>query len=363
MGNNKKFILFSRSALVSGAEVMLSRLAACLSNINGGGVECIISNVEVKDIGVDSGAVNFIYKRPLIKISKNPIFIFIHFFFGFFSFFKLFFIPRSCQIIFNDIESLARYWPLAVFRKSFFYLHDAHKLDGFKGRAICKFISTFSRTILVITQSRLDKLRGVGIVNTLYFPNCLGRKQEAVADVGVKKNRSVFDVVNAVAIGQIVSWKRIEKVIAVVSWLNSQGFNVRLRIFGRSGTNEQDLKYHSYIKDLCADAGFVELMGHVSDASCIYSEADVLISMSENEPFGLVLIEALSYGIPIISVNGEGPSEIVDTSVGVLLPTTEAYFDFNRVLQLSPAACVLKAERYSYVNYVDRAKQIFMKSF
>lgn len=361
MGNNKKFILFSRSALVSGAEVMLSRLAACLSDINGGGVECIISNVEVEEIGVNTGAINFIYKRPLIKISKNPIFILVYFLLGFFSFFKLFFVSRSCQMVFNDVESLVRYWPLAVFRKSFFYLHDAHKLDGFKGRAICNFISVFSGTILVITQSRLDKLRGVGIVNTLYFPNCLGRKQEVVADVGVKKDRSVFDVVNAVAIGQIVSWKRIEKVISLVSGLNGRGFNVRLRIFGRSGTNEQDLKYYSYIKNLCDEAGFVELMGHVSDISCIYSEADILISMSENEPFGLVLIEALSYGVPIISVDGEGPSEIVDTSVGVLLPTVEAGFDFNEVLHLSPAACVSRANRYSYAKYVARAKQIFIK--
>lgn len=361
MGNNKKFILFSRSALVSGAEVMLSRLAECLNDISGGGVECIISNVEVKKIGINTGAINFVYKRPLIKISKNPIFIFVYFFFGFFSFFKLFFVPRSCQMVFNDVESLARYWPLAVFRKSFFYLHDAHKLDGFKGRAICNFISIFSGTILVITQSRLDKLRSVGIVNTLYFPNCFGSKQEMVAELAGKKNRPVFDVVNAVTIGQIVSWKRIEKVISLVSGLNSQGFNVRLRIFGRPGTNEQDLKYYSYIQDLCADVEFVELMGHVSDTSCIYSEADILISMSENEPFGLVLIEALSYGIPIISVDGEGPSEIVDTSVGVLLPTVEADFDFNEVLHLSPAACVSRANRYSYAKYVARAKQIFIK--
>ena len=42
MGNNKKFILFSRSALVSGAEVMLSRLAACLSDINGGGLNALL---------------------------------------------------------------------------------------------------------------------------------------------------------------------------------------------------------------------------------------------------------------------------------------------------------------------------------
>ena len=77
MRKNQNFILISRSALVSGAEIMLSRLASCLIGIKlGGRVECVISNTEVKKISADADRIDFVYKKPLVKISKKPIFLF-----------------------------------------------------------------------------------------------------------------------------------------------------------------------------------------------------------------------------------------------------------------------------------------------
>ena len=49
------------------------------------------------------------------------------------------------------------------------------------------------------------------------------------------------------------------------------------------------------------------------------SYADCLISASTNETFGVVLIEAASLGLSLISSNSEGPSEIINKKNGIIV--------------------------------------------
>ena len=65
----------------------------------------------------------------------------------------------------------------------------------------------------------------------------------------------------------------------------------------------------------------VRFVGEHSDVGRVLAAADIYCQPNiEPEPFGIVFIEALSAGLPVVSTNMGGPSEVVDASCGVLVP-------------------------------------------
>lgn len=69
----------------------------------------------------------------------------------------------------------------------------------------------------------------------------------------------------------------------------------------------------------------VELAGFVDSIADLMSAADVFVLPSAAEPFGLVLLEAMALGAPIIAVNDGGPPEIVvDGETGLLVPPRDS---------------------------------------
>ncbi len=65
----------------------------------------------------------------------------------------------------------------------------------------------------------------------------------------------------------------------------------------------------------------VTLTGNTNDVSKYYEKADIFCLSSRFEGFGMVLIEALSFGLPIVSFDCEvGPSEILSKTGSILVP-------------------------------------------
>lgn len=55
----------------------------------------------------------------------------------------------------------------------------------------------------------------------------------------------------------------------------------------------------------------VSFSGYESNVQKMYHSLDILVHPTEEEPFGLVIIEAMSYGIPVIASDSGGPREII----------------------------------------------------
>lgn len=70
------------------------------------------------------------------------------------------------------------------------------------------------------------------------------------------------------------------------------------------------------LQDLIYDLNLgshVSLVGHVDDIYNLYKSSDLFVLSSAWEGFGNVLVEALSYGLPVVSTNCDyGPAEILD---------------------------------------------------
>lgn len=95
--------------------------------------------------------------------------------------------------------------------------------------------------------------------------------------------------------------------------------NSQLVILGK-GRLEQDLK------ELAMELGIggqVMLLGQVPQASRYYKAFDAFALSSDHEPFGMVLLEAMVAGVPLIATAAGGAKEVVE-GVGILFPLGDA---------------------------------------
>jgi glycogen(starch) synthase len=93
--------------------------------------------------------------------------------------------------------------------------------------------------------------------------------------------------------------------------------NVHLLVAGQ-GSMELELK--DYARSLGIDSN-VHFLGRRRDVHRLLAQATVCALPSYCEPFGIVLLEAMAVGVPVVASTGPGPSAIVlDGETGLLVP-------------------------------------------
>ena len=127
-------------------------------------------------------------------------------------------------------------------------------------------------------------------------------------------------------LGAIVDWKRPDLALEIAAAAARELPDLRLRMVGSplDAADEpllERLKHRAAEPDL---AGRVEFSGAVADPAELLREAGCLLHCSEHEPFGLVLVEALASGTPVVAPTAGGPGEIVDSTCGSLYPPGDA---------------------------------------
>ena len=115
-------------------------------------------------------------------------------------------------------------------------------------------------------------------------------------------------------VGRLDPIKRVTDLVDAVALL---GQDVRLHIYGdgpERGAIEARVAQHGL-------AARVTMHGAIPDAKPAIASLDVLVLPSEAEGFGLVLIEAMAAGVPVVATNAPGIRDVVTDGVtGLLVP-------------------------------------------
>ncbi len=116
-------------------------------------------------------------------------------------------------------------------------------------------------------------------------------------------------------LGRMVKKKGFDLLIRAFHAALDQGLDAHLVI---GGDGPERARLEQMIRDLdCVDR--VTLSGWVDDAATFLSAIDVFVLPSLDEPFGIVVLEAMARGRIIISTRTQGPSEILDDSTACLV--------------------------------------------
>ncbi len=98
-------------------------------------------------------------------------------------------------------------------------------------------------------------------------------------------------------VGRLEQEKRFEKAIDALTLVRSENHDAGLTIVG-SGSEEKKLR--EYVASKKMDA-YVIFAGWRDDVSEYLSQADVLLVPSDYEGYGMVIVEALAAGVPVIA--------------------------------------------------------------
>jgi glycosyltransferase involved in cell wall biosynthesis len=88
------------------------------------------------------------------------------------------------------------------------------------------------------------------------------------------------------------------------------------------GSGELDCE----LRGLASELGLskrIHFAGWVADKADFFSSIDLFVLPSRDEPFGIVVIEAARYGIPIVATRCHGPLDIIDDGQDGLLVDIE----------------------------------------
>lgn len=99
----------------------------------------------------------------------------------------------------------------------------------------------------------------------------------------------------------------------------------KLHIFGDKSGGYKDF-IMKLVKTLALEDNVI-FHGFVNNSLEIYSQIDILLMFSKSEGFGLVTVEAMLYGVPVVGFDNAGTAELIDDKVTGYLFQDKMSFD------------------------------------
>ena len=125
-----------------------------------------------------------------------------------------------------------------------------------------------------------------------------------------QRKKALSEKVKLIYIGSFIDRKNLVRLIEACVLLNKKGYGLHLDLVGGSPT------YSDELKELINTSSSVNFLGRVTDKNKLAElirKSDVFVMPSYNETFGLVYIEALSQGIPVLYTQNDGIDGLYDS--------------------------------------------------
>ncbi|QWX84796.1 glycosyltransferase family 4 protein [Cellulophaga sp. HaHaR_3_176] len=119
---------------------------------------------------------------------------------------------------------------------------------------------------------------------------------------------------NILYVGRLIPRKKIINLATAILELKNEGINFKLNIIGSGGADEEKLKEISN-----NNPDTVKCLGSINNKEELlknYSNNDIFAMPSIGETFGLVYIEALSQGLPLLYSKADGIDGVFDINIG-----------------------------------------------
>ncbi len=127
-------------------------------------------------------------------------------------------------------------------------------------------------------------------------------------------------------VGRFSPGKGVEELLHAAQRVTQRHPHVRFLVAGETSHGEES--YGQSIHDLAGQLGLqdsVVFMGYRNDVPAVMAGFDILAFPSHAESFGVVLIEAMAMGKPVVSTNCDGVLDIVvDGVTGIYVPPKDA---------------------------------------
>ena len=160
------------------------------------------------------------------------------------------------------------------------------------------------------------------------------------------------------ASGRLVSYKNFQLLLRAFASIEVPG--ARLCLLGE-GPERASLEAEISRLGL---QGRVDMPGYAIEPWSWYEKASCFVSSSDQEPFGLVVVEALAHGLPVVATACDGPREILAGGYGELVGVGDEAGLAKAIAQAlvdpgDPAARFARAADFTTNRAIDEYEKLF----
>lgn len=188
----------------------------------------------------------------------------------------------------------------------------------------CKRIISISKDNLSIIEEKFPGIRGKttllmnGYDETVFYPEKLDR-------AALLSSLGIYDHGERIVLfaGKFTAFKGIDTLLEAASFYEQDLPGKTVTLLAGSGSEEASLRAMADRLGLQS----VYFIGHKSQPELrrLYSSADVTVVPSRREPFGLVALEAMACGCPVVGTDEGGLPDFVSPEAGTLVNTYGPY--------------------------------------
>lgn len=226
-----------------------------------------------------------------------------------------------------------------------------HKSEGIRGLVVIfltKILYPYAdECILVSNEMKIDIESQVNINRAKVINNPFDfHKMEILSNVSQLENDFIFDKEKKYLIcaGRFIKIKRFDVVISSLQHLN---IDTELVILG---DGEEKPKLIELAASLHLSSR-VHFLGNVDNPLNFFKQSNIFILSSETEGFPMVIIEAMTCGLPVISSDCiSGPREILDSEDGELPELGYEITNLGILTKIGDPKCLADAITHLFEN-------------
>lgn len=163
-----------------------------------------------------------------------------------------------------------------------------------------KFIYRHLDALVVLNEFEKNKFKYLN--NSFVIPNSLSVPTKTLSDKDI--NSPINQIIS---VGRLHFEKGMDLFLEVVRQIHLKRKELKFKIYG---VGEEYENLNLLIKKYDLESVCV-LKGLIPDIDKVYTTDSLLLSTSRTESFGMTVIEAMAYGLPVISFDNSGPKSII----------------------------------------------------
>lgn len=171
--------------------------------------------------------------------------------------------------------------------------------------------------------------------------------------------------IRLINVGSFQKKKNQRFLVQVANELKKRNIAFKLSLIGAG-------EYFNQVQELVKSnelIEFVEMPGIIHNLDRVYSEFDIYVHSATYEPFGLVFLEAMASGLPVITLDGKGNKDIIENGKNGFLitePNPIIFVDKIEFFLQNPHLyaqmsdyCIQFASKFEMNNHIEEMIQLY----